>query len=131
MIQLLSQLLAELANWGLTLSATGTAFIATMLSSAMNSLPTVLINAQAIQGTTGLDPAIQEVMVYANVIGCSIGAKISPIGSLSTLIWLNILASKGLNLGWVQYIRMAIILTIPVLFVSLLSLAIWLPWLIA
>ena len=75
MIQLLSQLLEELANWGLTLTATGTAFLATILSSAMNSLPTVLINAQAIQGTTGLEPTIQEVMVYANVIGCSIGAK--------------------------------------------------------
>ena len=131
MIELLSQLLAELANWGLTLTATGTALMATILSGAMNNLPTVLINAQAIQGTTGLEPATQEVMVYANVIGCSIGAKISPIGSLSTLIWLNILASKGLNLGWLQYTRMAIILTIPVLFVSLLSLAIWLPWLIA
>jgi len=130
MIQLLSELLEELANWGLTLTAAGTAFLATILSSGMNSLPTVLINTQAIQGTTGLDPIIQEVMVYANVIGCTIGAKISPIGSLSTLIWLNILASKRLNLSWVQYTRMAIILTIPVLFISLLSLAIWLPWLI-
>ncbi|NER52615.1 MAG: arsenical efflux pump membrane protein ArsB [Symploca sp. SIO1A3] len=131
MIQLLSQLLQELANWGLTLTATGTALIATMLSSGMNNLPTVLINAQAIQVTTGLDPTIQEVMVYANLIGCNIGAKISPIGSLSTLIWLNILASKGLNFGWIQYTRMAIILIIPVLFISLLSLAMWLPWLIA
>ncbi len=131
MIQLLSQLLQDLANWGLTLTATGTALIATMLSSGMNNLPTVLINAQAIQGTTGLDPTIQEVMVYANLIGCNLGAKISPIGSLSTLIWLNILASKGLNFGWVQYTRMAIILIIPVLFISLLSLAMWLPWLIA
>ncbi|NER24078.1 MAG: arsenical efflux pump membrane protein ArsB [Symploca sp. SIO1C2] len=131
MIELLSQLLEELANWGLTLIATGTAFLATLLSSVINNLPTVLINVQAIQGTTGLDPTIQEVMVYANVIGCTIGAKISPIGSLSTLIWLNILARKRLNLNWVQYTRMAIILTIPVLFVSLLSLAMWLPWLIA
>ncbi|NET57788.1 MAG: arsenical efflux pump membrane protein ArsB [Symploca sp. SIO2E6] len=131
MIELLSQLLAELANWGLTLSAIGTAFLATILSSVMNSLPTVVLNAQAIQGTTGLEPTIQEAMVYANVIGCNIGAKISPIGSLSTLIWLQVLASKGLNLSWVQYTRMAIILTIPVLFISLLSLAMWLPWLIA
>ena len=131
MIGLLSQLLEGLANWGLTLIATGTAFLATILSSVMNNLPTVLINVQAIQGITGLDPTIQEVMVYSNVIGCTIGAKISPIGSLSTLIWLNILARKRLNLNWVQYTRMAIILTIPVLFVSVLSLVMWLPWLIA
>jgi arsenical pump membrane protein len=127
----LSQQLKYLAGWGVTLAATGTGFLATLLSGVMNNLPTVLINALAIQDTTGIDPAIQEVMVYANVIGCNIGAKITPFGSLSTLLWLSILTRKGFRISWIQYVRIAIVLTIPVLFISLLSLAIWLPWLIA
>lgn len=131
MTALLSQGLEQLSGWGLTLAATATGFLATLLSGVMNNLPTVLINALAIQDATGIDPAIREVMVYANVIGCNIGAKITPIGSLSTLLWLSILRRKGLYISWGQYVRMAFILTIPVLFVSLLSLAIWLPWLIA
>lgn len=131
MTALLSQQLEELSNWGLTLAAIGTGFLATLLSSVMNNLPTVLINALAIQDATGLDPAVREVMVYANVLGCNIGAKITPIGSLSTLLWLDVLRRKGLRLSWGQYSRIAFILTIPVLFVSLLGLAIWLPWLIA
>lgn len=128
---LLSQMLKQLSGWGLTQAATGTAFLATMLSGVMNNLPALLINALAIQDAPVLDPAVREVMVYANVIGCDMGAKITPIGSLSTLLWLDVLARKGLRISWGEYVRIAFILTIPVLFVSLLSLAIWLPWLIA
>lgn len=127
----LSQQLESLSVWGLTLSAAGTGFLVTLLSSVMNNLPTLLINAQALQEFTEIDPAVREVMVYANVIGCNIGAKITPIGSLSTLLWLDILARKGFRISWGQYVRIALTLTIPVLFISLLSLAIWLPWLIA
>ena len=131
MTDFLRQGLEALSKWGLTLSATGTGFLATLLSGVMNNLPTVLINALAIPESTAIDPAVREVMVYANVIGCNIGAKITPLGSLSTLLWLNVLARKGLRISWFQYVRIAVVLTIPVLFVSLLSLAIWLPWLIA
>ncbi len=125
------QRLEWLSGWGLTLTATGVGFLATVLSGVMNNLPTVLINNLAIPDLDGSDRALREVMVYANVIGCNIGAKITPIGSLSTLLWLNVLARKGLHISWVQYVRIALILTIPVLFVSLLTLALWLPWLIA
>lgn len=131
LVMALSHLLVQLSNWGLTQAAVGTGFLATLLSCMTNNLPTVLIDALAIQNTSGLDPAVREVMVYANAIGCNIGAKITPIGSLSTLLWLDTLTRKGLHISLSQYMRMAFILTIPVLFVSLLSLAIWLPWLIA
>jgi arsenical pump membrane protein len=128
---LLSQLLKQLSGWGVTQVAMGTGFLATLLSGVSNNLPAVLINSLAIQEVLGIDPSVQEVMVYANTIGCDLGAKITPIGSLSTLLWLNILARQGRPIAWDQYIPMAFILTIPVLSISLLSLAIWLPWLIA
>jgi arsenical pump membrane protein len=102
-----------------------------VLSGVMNNLPTVLINSLAIPDAYAIDPVVREVMVYANVIGCNIGAKITPIGSLATLLWLNVLARKGLHISWVQYVGIAVVLTLPVLLASLLGLAIWLPWLIA
>ena len=128
---LLSQRLEILSNWGLTLAASGSGFLATFIASVLNNLPTLLLNATAIENITDIEPAIKEVMIYGNLIGCNLGAKITPLGSLSTLLWLNVLAPRGLQISWVYYIRLTFMLTMPVLFVSLLSLAIWLPWLIA
>lgn len=130
-VTLLSQALKQLSAWGLTLCAIGTGFLAMLLSALTTNLAAVLMNAVAIQDATGLDPAIREVMVYANAIGCNIGAKITPLGSLSTLLWFDLLRRQKLGISWGQYIKIAIAVTIPVLFVSLLTLAVWLPWLIA
>ena len=126
-----THILEQLPRWGITVATTGTGFLAMLLSSVMNHLPAVLVNNIAIKNTAGVDPAIREAMVYANIIGCDIGAKLTPIGSLSTLLWLEVLARKGIRINWFQYFSFSIVLTIPVLFISLLILAIWLPWLIA
>jgi arsenical pump membrane protein len=128
---LLSQLLKQLSGWGLTQVSIGTGLIAALLAGVMNNFSAGLINALAINDIFGIDSAAREVMIYASAIGCNIGAKITPIGSFSTLLWLDVLVRKDQPLHWGQYSRIAFILTFPVLFVSLLSLAIWLPWVIA
>lgn len=128
---LLTQQLVYLSGWGLTIAAIGTGLLATALASIMNNLPTVLINALAMPDASQIDPVVRELMVYANILGCNIGAKITPIGSLSTLLWLNVLARKGLQIGWLEYVHIAFVLALPVLLVCELALAIWLPWLTA
>lgn len=129
--EILSQGLLELTHWGLTLTIMGTGFLAAIFSSGMNNLPAVLFNALSIQSATETAPAFKEAMVYANIIGCDLGPKLTPIGSLATLLWLHRLSREGIYISWGQYFRIGIVLTLPVLFVTLLSLSIWLPWLIA
>ncbi len=117
----ITQILDLLANHGIWAATMGTGVLTALLSSVMNNLPTVLIGALSIESSqaTGL---VREAMIYANVIGSDLGPKITPVGSLATLLWLHVLARKGVRITWGYYFRVGIVLTLPVLLVTLAAL---------
>lgn len=111
--------MAEHGVWGATL---GTGFLTAFLSSVMNNMPTVLVGALSIDGSSA-QGVIKEAMIYANIIGCDLGPKITPVGSLATLLWLHVLAQKNITIRWGYYFQVGVTMTLPILFVTLSALA--------
>lgn len=111
--------MAEHGLWGATL---GTGFLTAFLSSVMNNMPTVLVGALSIDGSSA-QGVIKEAMIYANIIGCDLGPKITPVGSLATLLWLHVLAQKNITIRWGYYFQVGVTMTLPILFVTLSALA--------
>ena len=123
----LASALVWLSGQGTWAAAIGTGFGAALLSSVMNNMPGVLVGALSIDQARTIPAATRELMVYANVIGCDLGPKFTPIGSLATLLWLHVLSRKDITITWGQYMRVGLAITPPVLLVVLVALALWLP----
>ena len=108
--------LSYLNEQGNLIAVVATGFTSATLSAVMNNMPTIMV----------MDIALKDIgndaMIYANIIGCNLGPKMTPFGSLATLLWLHTLSQKGVKIGFWQYSKFGLMVTPPILLVVLLTL---------
>jgi arsenical pump membrane protein len=120
----LTHLLAAAGHAGLLPGIMVAGGLSAGLSAIMNNLPAVVMVALGIHAAH-LAPALQRTLAYANVIGADLGPKLTPIGSLATLLWLHVLERRGMRIAWTYYLKMGVLLTVPVLAAALSALFLW------
>lgn len=118
-----------LSAHGLFAATIGVGSLTALLSAIVNNLPAVLIGSLGIHQAPHITPLVREAVIYANIVGSDLGPKLTPIGSLATLLWLHLLARRGESINWGRYLKWGFTLTPPVLIITLSALAGWL-WLI-
>lgn len=130
---------AHLINWlthlvqftvhaGLFWGVMAMGVLSACLSCVTNNLPSVMLGLLAIQHT-GLPTSDQVALALANVVGCDLGPKMTPIGSLATLLWLHVLESRGVRVTVPDFMRAGLAFTWPTLLSVLASMYGWL-WLV-
>ena len=111
----IAAILLWLKAQGHTVYVIGTGFLSGILSAIMNNMPTIMV----------MDIAIDKVgdnfLAYANILGANLGPKMTPIGSLATLLWLHVLEKKGVKISWLEYMKIGLVITPPVLLIALLG----------
>ena len=108
----LSRALERIAEEPALLAVLGSAVIAAVLSNAMNNWPAAILLAAAIEAVSGP----HEALVAGALIGCTIGANFTMLGSLSTVFWANLARrSGGASFGHAEYARAAFLPTLGAL----------------
>ncbi len=117
LVNLLETAMLSLGNLVPPLRMIGYAFLFSFLASIMNNLPSVItVNLTLIH-------LHQNSLVFLNVLANDVGTKFTPIGSLATLLWMNIIRKKGENsITYRYFVKIGMVVTPPVLILSVLAL---------
>lgn len=102
-------------------------FISALGASVFNNLPMVLFANLSINDflLNAKDLSLEnarQMLAYASLLGANIGSKLTPIGSLCTLLWLGLLAKKRIKISFTKYFSYSLIFTLPTLFCALFGL---------
>lgn len=114
----ISTIVGSMVKLGEPIAIIGVGFLSAILSALMNNMPTVMVMDIA------LKPYANDMLAYANIIGCNLGPKMTPFGSLATLLWLHVLDKKGVKIGFLEYSKFGLLVTPIVLFIVLLAIAV-------
>lgn len=99
--------------------------ITAIMANLFNNHPALMVGTLTLT-EMGLDPITLKTVYLANIIGSDIGSLLLPIGTLASLIWMHILKNNKINITWMEYIKVTIVVIPPTLIFTLICLYLWL-----
>ncbi len=92
-----------------------------LAANVINNIPmSVLFSSVIAEASGGLGA------MFATVIGSNLGAFLTPIGALAGIMWSGILGEHGLKFGYLDFLKMGVLVAVPSLFAALGGLALML-----
>ncbi len=110
----LGDALVALEDGSTLVTVVGAAAIATILANLMNNWPAALVLA----ATIGAAPGEHDALVAGALVGSTIGANFTMVGSLSTVFWLSLTRQYGASYTAGNYARAAFAPTLAALFAA-------------
>lgn len=80
----------------------------TVAANVLNNIPMSVAFAPVIKAT---GTTVNKGAVYASVIGANLGANLTPLGALAGLMWLKILKERDIEVGFIEFLKVGLIVT--------------------
>lgn len=103
----LVQLCEPIVNQGLFQASFIMGGLVSLLSNLFNNHPALMIGTITLS-EMGLDPITLKTIYLANIIGSDMGSLLLPIGTLASLIWMDILRKNKINVTWTDYLNITL-----------------------
>lgn len=98
--------------------------LVSILSNLFNNHPALMIGTITLT-EMDLDPITLKTIYLANIIGSDMGSLLLPIGTLASLIWMNILRKNKIKITWKDYLSISIKVIPITTIVTLILLYFW------
>ncbi|OMP67872.1 arsenic transporter [Domibacillus epiphyticus] len=98
--------------------------LVSILSNLFNNHPALMIGTITLT-EMGLDPITLKTIYLANIIGSDMGSLLLPIGTLASLIWMDILRKNNIKVTWNDYLSVSLIVVPLTTIVTLFLLFYW------
>jgi arsenical pump membrane protein len=118
----LGRAMADLSSQNTLGAIVATSFGTAVGSNFINNWSMMMVSVSSIGDISNSIAATGQGLIYSSILGADLGPNITIIGSLSSMLWLVLLRQRGLNIHPLQYLKLGLIVTPPMLIISALSL---------
>ncbi len=118
----LGEALAWLSTKGTLEAIIATTFCTAFGSNLINNWSMMMVSVSSLASVSNPVASFDHSLIYSSILGADLGPNIAILGSLSSMLWLVLLRRRGLDIHPLQYLKLGLIVTPPMLIVGALAL---------